>query len=400
MRRLFSILAVLPFLLVVLFSTASADAVVVAFEKKEYSILAGKTDTIKPVVQGTKTKGQFTYSSSDELVATVNNGKVKGISPGDVTINCMVLIGSEEFACSYVLHVLQPVTAIEVPEKEMTLPADAKLRELPYKVLPENAANKEIEIIYNGKKASLREDGGFPGSSIAMNRTYTLKATDGSNVTAKFRYIVPKVAWFSVDNNTVIDSPDGIDFFYVTTFNPSGWIYSVKAYDDNKNITCNAYFLDKDIVNELLKDEPFYIDYDTCVAHIEYLHVVPLKAGKGTFTVVVNGHKATLSFVISRSAVYEDIKYEQYQKKESQYKSLRFQTSGIISSIEGSSIYFSYEGDEGKQMVADIPETIDIANLKPGEDITVKGFFTGMCEYTSETGLKKSIPAFLAEKIE
>ncbi len=91
------LLVVLVCLLTMFFSIAMADNIVVAFEKREYSILAGKTDTIRPVVQGTKSKGKFSYSSSDESIATVKNGQIKGVAPGDATINCSVTISEKTF---------------------------------------------------------------------------------------------------------------------------------------------------------------------------------------------------------------------------------------------------------------------------------------------------------------
>ncbi len=282
----------------------------------------------------------------------------------------------------------------------MTLPANAVLRELPYQVLPENAANKEIDIIYNGKKVSLGEDGAFPASSFAMNRTYTLKATDGSNITAKFKYVVPKIAWFSIENNTTIDSPDGIDFFYVSTYEYSDFAYTVYDYDDGKAFECKGKFINKAVLDELLKDEPYYINYDTCSTFIGYMHVVPLKVGKGSFIVETNGHKTSLNLNITRSAVYENIKYEQYQKSEEKNKSLRFQASGIVYTTDGSNVYLSYDGDETKQILVMLPEEMNNTSLTPGKEITVKGIFTGMSDYKTETGLKKSIPVITAEIIE
>ena len=86
-----------------------ADDIVVAFEKKEYTILAGKNMSIIPIVQGTKQKSIMVYTSSDDNIATVNKGKVTGHKAGTVTISCAVTIGDESFECSYDLAVLQPI---------------------------------------------------------------------------------------------------------------------------------------------------------------------------------------------------------------------------------------------------------------------------------------------------
>lgn len=391
---------ILLFCLIAFTNVAVADGIVVAFEKKEYSVLAGKTENITPVIQGTKQKGQLSYSSSNVSVATVKNGQVKGISVGDATIKCEAKIGNDVYTCSYIIHVLQPVTEILVPVKEMTLPANAVLRELPYRVYPEDAANKEIEILCDGKKQSLNQDGKFPASSLAMNKIYTFKTMDGSGITAKFKYIVPRVAWFSIENNTTIDSPEGIDFFYVPTYEPGGMMFSVNAYDDNKFIKCEEKYINKAILDELIKNEPYYLNYDTSATRPGYVHIVPLKVGKGTYTVVVNGHKATIKMNITRSAVYESIKYEQYEKAEAKNKSLRFQILGTISSINPDGLKVSFEGDETKQVSITIPKAMDISTLAIGEQITVKGIFLEMSTYKTDTGLTKKIPVISAEIIE
>lgn len=177
MKHRKTVLLLLTIILILLSNIAFADNIVVAFEKREYTILAGKTATIKPVIQGTKSQGKFAYTSTDESIATVKNGQTKGITPGDATINCTVTIGTNTYNCSYIIHVLQPVTQIYVPEKEMSLPAGAILRQLPFSVLPEDAANKEIEVYVNNKKIELPTDGTFHTGY----KKYTFKTTDGSN---------------------------------------------------------------------------------------------------------------------------------------------------------------------------------------------------------------------------
>ena len=273
---------------------AFADGIVVAFEKREYKILAGKTEIIRPIIQGTTLTGKYVYSSSDETVATVNNGQVKGISPGDATINCTVTIGSDEFSCSYVIHVLQPVTKIEVPVKSMVLPAGAILNELPFIVLPENAANKEIDIISNNSKIELSSDGYFRVPNIKGGTyTYTFKTTDGSNVTAQFSVTVPKGAWFSVDNNIIIDDPAGIDLFYVITddHTTNVLIHTSESYSTNGIVRVGS---SKKDITELLEGRPFSFRTQdmTMIEAPRIVHFEPLKVGKGQF--VITGDKGMI----------------------------------------------------------------------------------------------------------
>lgn len=124
-----------------------ADDIVVAFEKKEYSILSGKSDTIRPVIQGTKRGAKYSYTSSDVTIATVNNGQVTGIAVGDAKISCTVKIGENEYNCSNILHVGQPVTYTEISEKEYTLPPEAAFRESPFKHFRKMLQTKRLIIL-------------------------------------------------------------------------------------------------------------------------------------------------------------------------------------------------------------------------------------------------------------
>ena len=383
---------------ILLISFAEADGIVVAFEKKEYTLLSGKEETIKPVIQGTKSKGKFEYYSSDEAIATVKNGKVKGIIPGDVMIKCTVSIDKEEYTCSYLLHVLQPVTQIIVPEKEMTLPAGAILRELPYTVIPDNAANKEIVILCDNQKWNLTSNGSLPIGDKGGKRKFTFKATDGSNIVANFKVNVPKGAWFSIESPVTIDDPSGVDFFYVPTYRRDVGILTIDEAT-TKGVVRKSH--GKEEPTELLKNQPFYFNArGLTFSALTSVHLEPLKVGKGQFIVWVTGDKATLDVIVTRSAVYENVKYEQFLKNEEKNTNLRFAISGVITTIEESSLYISCDNDVAKQVRVIIPDTINMSSLLPGDSITMKGVFRCMEDYVTETGLTKPIPCFTAEHIE
>lgn len=424
---------ILVLVITLFYSTAKADGIVVAFEKKEYTILVGKTEKIKPVIQGTKSTGKFTYLSSNDSIATVNNGQVKGISPGDATINCTVTIGPDEFSCSYVIHVQQPVTRIEVPVKSMTLPAGAILNELPFIVYPDDAANKKIDVFCDNKEIGqfaqqYVTDGSLPVGDDKGTHKYTFKSTDGSNVSAQFTVTIPKGAWFSIDNPITIDNPDGVDFFYVPTLDNRSKFITVDYYNSNKEIyRVSSSTISRD---EFLEDMSFsFHPNGATFGFLRTVHLEPLKVGKGQFVVKSNNDKAMLNVTVTRSAVYESIRYDQFQKNEVKNRSLRFLVSGIISTIEkplfdiSSSenstkpicVYVFCDGDELWPACIQIPynesisslntgtiskKGLDVSSLKIGDGISVKGIFIGMTDYLTETGLVKSIPCFTAEKIE
>ena len=401
-KQILLLLAVAFITLFAVIQYASADEIIVAFEKTEYSVLAGKSETIKPVIQGTKAKGKYTYSSSDESVATVSKDKVKGVSVGDATITCTVSIGDESFSCSYLLHVRQPVVEIEVPSETIVLPAFATLRESPVKVLPENAANPELE--FKSSKpgvASVRADGTVSAGRSAGTTTITCKATDGSGVKATFKVTVPKGAWFSVDSDVVIDNPEGVFIYFVHTF--SGSFNTGTHYCSNDVIregySSAGYDEKEKDKEEFVKTQPFYMS--GFVSEFEKIQLVPQKVGKGKFVVVSNGNKASVNVEVLRSAVYEPLKYDQLEKTADKNKGLRFSVMGNIYAIdkESKKVYISYEGDTAKQVVAIVPDSIRLSQFAEGDGVTLKGFFEGMENYKTETGLTKSIPSFSAETL-
>lgn len=61
----------------------------IKLDRAKASIFVGKTVTIKAVIQPSDATASLTWTSSDPSIATVSNGKVKGIKIGIVTITCV-----------------------------------------------------------------------------------------------------------------------------------------------------------------------------------------------------------------------------------------------------------------------------------------------------------------------
>lgn len=397
MRKILEII-ILAVTLILCIYPAMADDIIVAFEKKEYSVLAGKSETIRPVIQGTKAKGKYSYSSSDTSIATVNNGQIKGISVGDTTISCTVKIGENEYNCSYVLHVGQPVTNIEVSEKEYTVPQEAVFRESPFKILPENATNKDVEYTSSNRNIAVVD----PSGIIRIGRssgtaTITCKALDGSGVKASVKVTIPRGAWFSIDKNATITEPEGITFFFTHVFTAS--FNQGTTYCTN-NVIEERYgsYDNEEALEEYLSSQPFYFPHYSLI-HVSQMTLIPKKTGTGKFVVNSNGVTAAINVKVERSAVYQELKYEMYQKNETNNNGMRFSVQGSVYKIEGRDFYISYNGDETKQIIASLPESSPMSELQPGHNVIMNGVFLGMTAYKTETGLTKSIPAFTIEKI-
>ena len=394
MKKLFAIIAFVVCFFIC--SSVFSEEIVVAFEKKEYSVLAGKTISVTPVIQGTKQHGKYSYSSSDESIATVNNGKVKGITPGEAVISCLVIVGENSFECSYILHVDQPVTEIVISESEFILPADSAIRTSVVTVLPENANNKELEFSSTNESVGFAyEDGKIVARRHGGTATITCKATDGSGVTAKFKITVPKVAWVSVPNDIIIDTPEGIEFFYIPTYDQS--------YNTSEDYCSNDVIVEKmdsdrgeQAFKQFMKTQPFKMNNSLLPSFVK-VHLLPQKVGKGKFIIRVNGRSGAINVTVAREAVYEALKYADYAKKAKE--GLRYSVSGTVMKYDDesdSSFYLAMDDDEINTVKILLSNPTSVSE---GDSITVKGIYNNMTDFITETGLSKSIPEISAETI-
>lgn len=400
------ILLIMLCLLTPLFS-AKADGIVVAFEKRQYTLLAGKTISIQPIIQGTKKKGTYQYSSDDPGIATVRNGQVKGVAAGETTIHCTVTIDGTPYSCEYKLIIQQPITKMQAKEKEITLPANAILKEALIEIIPPNATNQEITYSSsNGKVAFVRGNTLYTGSTYGT-ATITCKANDGSGAKTAFKVTVPKAAWFSVQKDVTISDPAGIDVYYISTytsgFNSGSHYCSNQAISAHLVVFSDPAEKEKDI-QSFLATQPFTLDQAYGYRGVIKMHLSPEKEGKSKFAVVTNGWEASINVTVKRSAVYERIQYEQFAKNAKKLTGLRFDVSGYpfqtgASSDDSSIVFLAMDGDEARQVKLIIPGDVDGQTLKQGKTVDVQGVFQGMEPYKTETGLSKDIPVIAVERI-
>lgn len=391
-EKSFFLLLMVLILLASIFSFAYAEDGVVAFEKKEYEILKGKSERIAPVIQGIKGNAKYAYTSEDESIATVtNNGTVKAVSVGNVTVNCVVTIGEQDYNCSYILKVLQPVEKIEVAFKTITVPDGSLIPLSFFTVLPENASNKELEITTSSKKNLVAPK---QGVFIQDSATITAASKDGSNVKVSVKVSVPKVAWFR--NDTIeIDDPEGAVLSFATSTAHSG-MFNIGYGMENKSIA--SFSEGAAIQSDTVYNDPF----DPYMAQFAQVTITPLKQGSTKFVVSVNGKKASVKVVVHRSAVYEQLDYNKATKQSDKNQGLRFMAEGSLLKTEVNEDAISYiiafNGDESKPIKL-VTES-EVPTMKDSDSIIVAhGIYLGVEEYTSETGLLLSIPVIQLEKV-
>ena len=404
MRRVL-VVALLLVLLVVQ-CHAETTGIVFAFEKREYTILAGKSEIIKPVIQGTTKKGRITYESEDNEIAKVNNGHVTGIAAGDTEIRSYVAIDGREYNCSYILHVQQPVQKIELKYKELNAPRASIIRDPLAAVLPENATNKEVEYYISsgeGKGKHFNSDRITTGSYGVVDRsthklTLTCQALDGSGTKASMKITISSKLYKTIGNQITIDSPHGIGFFcedgyFNCTGNKRNIVKSdVVRLDDYRSTGYEEEF------KEYWSTQPFEpIDMD------DWCHVQIYPVGVGNSQIWLYGYgreSERVNVTVLRSAVFEEFPYDNFSSKAQ--VGLRYSVQGQMAD-EGPitndyyTRYFWIDGDESKPIL--LMGNYRMAH-KIDDEIKIEGVYEGTKHYITETGLTKDIPVVWIESID
>lgn len=98
---------------------------VISFAQPELTLLQGRTHKLEPsvrrVVEEAPETTRFVYSSSDEEIVKVSSeGKLTAVACGTATVTCTAK-DDEYIFCELPVEVVQPVSAIVIPEEEILL---------------------------------------------------------------------------------------------------------------------------------------------------------------------------------------------------------------------------------------------------------------------------------------
>lgn len=222
----------------------SKNVTSVSLDKKELTITAGETTTLKATINPSYAQNKnITWSSSNENIATVKDGKISAISPGTTEIKVITEDGNKEAICKVTVK-SPPIKSISFEESETTVyvGSTTTLNTIsePENSIIENpiwtSSNTEVATVENGEVTAL-----FPGET-----TITISNQDNS-INASIKLIVidkPKEKL----NITV----EGYDL----KFNPEVKIYNLKIGDESK-ITINTNIEPEKVTingNQNLKD--------------------------------------------------------------------------------------------------------------------------------------------------
>lgn len=284
MRKLMSLVAfVVVFLLV--FSSALADTPLFAFDSPTYTVLKGKTVKINIVRQNISGTMTFVWTSSDESIATVNSGTVKGVGAGEATIRCDATSkDGTTYTAECTVEVLQPVEQITPADKKFVIPnvktsvkvgiANSQEQVDFYRdtlgwiwpiviVGPENAGNTELSFTSSNRSVILASDACIMPLK-AGTATITAKATDGSGKQCRFTVTIPEL--YTSTEKIEISMDEEAELIY--QINGNG-IYAV-----NTSGTCFDY----EEVDGLYDD-------------LTYWRIKPKEVGEGWILFTKNGKK-------------------------------------------------------------------------------------------------------------
>ncbi|MBQ5905178.1 MAG: Ig-like domain-containing protein, partial [Clostridia bacterium] len=161
----------------------------VKLSKNEITLHNGETDTLTATVFPENADNKnVTWSSSDEKVATVKDGKVTGIGKGTAVITVKTEDGEFVDVCS--VTVLQNVTEISVKNTEYTI-KEGTIIKVDAFAMPENAENRALTWQSSDESVATVNNGEIKGvkkgeAEITISSVYT------KGVSTKIKVIVTK----------------------------------------------------------------------------------------------------------------------------------------------------------------------------------------------------------------
>lgn len=161
----------------------------VKLSKNEMTLHNGETDTLTATVFPENADNKnVTWSSSDEKVATVKDGKVTGIGKGTAVITVKTEDGEFVDVCS--VTVLQNVTEISVKNTEYTI-KEGTIIKVDAFAMPENAENRALTWQSSDESVATVNNGEIKGikkgeAEITISSVYT------KGVSTKIKVIVTK----------------------------------------------------------------------------------------------------------------------------------------------------------------------------------------------------------------
>ena len=181
----------------------------ITLNEEDIQIYAGQKITLEATVENTfesaPEKTILVWKSSDENVATVNNGTVNAVSEGQAVVTCCA--EDNEFILAEVpVKVVMPVTGIDTPEAKVNAliveGADDNGVQLEWTVQPENAYCKDVEFSSSNEEVASVNEKGYVSALNPGTAVITITSLD------EFSANAPKKATCTV---TVLQAASSIE---------------------------------------------------------------------------------------------------------------------------------------------------------------------------------------------
>ena len=402
MKRITTLLAALIITCLPLMPAGAAD-VVFGFEAPVYSVFIGKTLRLKVIALGIGSKPALRWKTSDETVATVKNGLVKGVSGGTATLTCTAARGGKTYTATCEVTVKIPVKAMKTAVKSVEIaPGHPTLsppanRYIPtVSVEPEDATNKDIVWTSSAWNVAFVDRYGTVTGKSPGTATITGKAADGSGQTVSYKVTVP--ACYVTDSSLTVTEESGVTLGYCVGSDGGAGAVDIRVSGNSFTVTP-------------LKDRD----------GLSMLRIMPLKAGSGNISFVVN--KKTVRAVkvtVRKSAARDNSSYPKTDPGKAaaapdSYTGKPAQIAGTVLTAQplasgafidpGVFDVFHYATDahagqvtactDGKERRYFMFEYAEALLLKPGEKLTVFGTIDHFEAYTDETGTACEIPCLV-----
>ncbi|MCL1807169.1 MAG: Ig-like domain-containing protein, partial [Oscillospiraceae bacterium] len=157
----------------------------VALDKNTVTIAVNETCTLTlSFVPEDATNKKVTWSSSDKSVATVSNGKVKGIKPGTAVITVTSEDSKRTASCNVtVVHIALTGIAFTEEKQRQSVEIGKKITLKP-DIAPQNASNKKINWTSADPSIATVTDKGVVQGIKAGVVTVTAEAEEGKKTAA------------------------------------------------------------------------------------------------------------------------------------------------------------------------------------------------------------------------
>ena len=206
----------------------------IAVSPTSLTLAEGETGQLTAIVPDDADNKTVEWSSNNTAVATVDqDGKVTAVAQGKATITVKATDGSNVSATCEIT-VLQLVSGITLNETAVTL-NEGQSTQLTATVTPATADNKTLEWSSNNTAVATVDQNGKVTAVAQGKATITVKATDGSNVSATCEITVLQLVSGITLNETAVTLNEGQSTQLTATVTP--------ATADNKTLewsTSNA----------------------------------------------------------------------------------------------------------------------------------------------------------------